>query len=111
MPIRISPTTSSSAPQEVVLAIIPGQDDSQRMVFANRLSPAEKPIVLRQESFSPDVGWFTQSSLEMTREEMVLLRAAMGGTTPAACMSTRLKASRTLQAPSILPLSTMSEVS
>ena len=74
--------------KEVVLAVVEGDSPGQRLVFATKTGASERPILLRQESYSPDVGWFTQSCIEMTRQEMVLLRNAMGGKTPNACMGT-----------------------
>ena len=85
---------SQNAPREIVLAVIPSSDSASRMVFATRCGNASKPIILRQESFSPNVGWFTQNTIEMTRQEMVLLRSAMGGSAPQACART----SRRIQA-------------
>ena len=82
--VGVRPKESS----EVILAVIPGEGPENRLVFASRSNAHNKPIILRQETFSPDVGWFTQSSLEMTRQEMVLLRNAMGGARPSACEST-----------------------
>ncbi len=34
----------------------------------------ERPIVLRQESFSPAVGWFVQSEMELTMDQWSALR-------------------------------------
>lgn len=75
---------------EYIIAVIQGDESDQRMVFASR-SDADRPIVLRHESFSQDVGWFAQSEVEMTRQEMILLRSAMGGQKPQACIRTSQK--------------------
>lgn len=37
----------------------------------------DQPIVLRQESFSPAVGWFTQSEMELTMEQWAAMRTTM----------------------------------
>lgn len=37
----------------------------------------DRPIVLRQESFSPAVGWFTQSELEMTEAQWAMMRCTV----------------------------------
>ena len=37
----------------------------------------ERPIVLRQESFSPAVGWFTQSELELTTHQWAAMRSTI----------------------------------
>ncbi|MEM6981004.1 MAG: hypothetical protein AAF539_15190 [Planctomycetota bacterium] len=44
----------------------------------------EKPIVIRQESFSSAVGWFAQSCIEMTEEQWVAMRSAWAVSMPAA---------------------------
>lgn len=80
----------SKSQREIVLATIPGESDQQRLIFATRLGGAAKPIVLRRESFNRDVGWFEQSSLELTREEMIGLRNSLGIRLPAACQQTVL---------------------
>ena len=75
--------------REHIIAVIPTGDES-RLVFASSTEAVEKPIVLRQESFSSHVGWFVQSTIAMTRVEMVALRSAMGGA--GVCNQTRLRA-------------------
>ena len=37
----------------------------------------ERPIVLRQESFSPAVGWFTQSEMELTLDQWNVMRTTL----------------------------------
>lgn len=37
----------------------------------------ERPIVLRQESFSPAVGWFTQSEMELTNSQWAAMKMTM----------------------------------
>ncbi|MCM2375014.1 hypothetical protein [Aporhodopirellula aestuarii] len=37
----------------------------------------DRPIVLRQESFSPAVGWFTQSEMELTLDQWTAMRMTM----------------------------------
>ncbi len=78
------------AATEHIIAVVQGDESDQRMVFASR-SDIDRPIVLRHESFSQDVGWFTQSEVEMTRQEMVLLRSVMGGQKPKPCLRTTQK--------------------
>ncbi|MEM7475982.1 MAG: hypothetical protein AAF483_13395 [Planctomycetota bacterium] len=102
--------------KEIVIAVIDCDAEGERMVFASRTESCEKPIVLRHESFSPDVGWFTQSSVEMTRREMVLLRSAMGGKQPSVCVRTSQKiqaekAQAEQNQPTILQISKMTAVS
>ena len=73
--LRVAP----HAVDEQIVAIVPGTSENERLVFATRRSVDGKPIQLRRESFSSDVGWFVQSTLEMTCEEMRFLRSAFGG--------------------------------
>ena len=54
------------------------------------MGASDRPIVLRRESFNRDVGWFEQSSLELTREEMIGLRNSLAVRLPAACQQTVL---------------------
>ncbi len=37
----------------------------------------DRPIVLRQESFSPAVGWFAQSEMELTHDQWNGMRATL----------------------------------
>ncbi|TWT74740.1 hypothetical protein [Allorhodopirellula solitaria] len=37
----------------------------------------DRPIVLRQESFSPAVGWFTQSEMELTLDQWAAMRTTL----------------------------------
>ena len=85
---------------ENILSIIDGATDHQRLVIVHR-NPApnlaigltlnarpfceeihiqairERPIVLRQETFSPAVGWFVQSEMELTMDQWSALRTTI----------------------------------
>lgn len=99
-------------PHEYILAVIQGEDPHHRMVFASRtVEEGQRPIVLRQESFSPDIGWFAQSTIAMSRQEMVHLRAAMGGGTPNACQATQQKIHSDSERPAVLQLHRLSAAS
>lgn len=37
----------------------------------------DRPIVLRQESFSPAVGWFSQSEMELTLDQWNVMRTTL----------------------------------
>lgn len=37
----------------------------------------DRPIVLRQESFSPAVGWFSQSEMELTMDQWNVMRTTL----------------------------------
>lgn len=82
---------AESSPQDTILSVIPGETPETRMVFATRTGDHDRPIVLRQESFSEGVGWFVQSQIEMTRFEMSQLRTMLGGRKHQACERTTNK--------------------
>ncbi|SMP74287.1 hypothetical protein SAMN06265222_11797 [Neorhodopirellula lusitana] len=47
-------------------------------LFCERLTAVQqRPIALRQESFSPAVGWFTQSELEMSEAQWQAMRCTV----------------------------------
>lgn len=63
---------------ETILSTIPGPSDNERLVIAMQEGDTDRPIVLRQESYSDAVGWFPQSSIELSREQLAGLRGALG---------------------------------
>ncbi|XZE54036.1 hypothetical protein SH139x_005821 [Planctomycetaceae bacterium SH139] len=89
---------------ECVIAVIPDASGTQRVVFASRSGHESLPIVLRQETYSRDVGWFAQSQIELTREQMVLLRSGMGGALSSPCQQTMLSAAQ--ETPATIPFQT-----
>lgn len=101
----------SNDDREYVISVIQGDDKTQRMIFASRSSNSQRPIILRRESFSPDVGWFTQDTIAMTRQEMAMLRSAMGGQKPAACQATALRLEPECRQPTLLRLHNVSVAS
>ena len=60
----------------------------RRVVIALGASDASLPIVLRTESFSSDVGWFTQQSIQLSRSELQCLRNLLGIRVHRACEAT-----------------------
>ncbi|MCU0710602.1 MAG: hypothetical protein MUC43_00990 [Pirellula sp.] len=66
------------AREEQTIAVIPGKEPSERLVLALDSNEIERPLVLRSESFSPDVGWFAQSSMRLSRMELNGLRSVLG---------------------------------
>ncbi len=75
---------------EQIVAVVPGAESTDRIVIALDTSPAtqnggEKPISIRSESFSPDVGWFPQSVLKLSRSELAGLRNILGVPVSKAC--------------------------
>ena len=77
----------SASTVENVIAVIPDETGSQRLVFLARGNDSALPIVLRQESFSRDVGWFTQSQIEISRAQMIMLRSSLGASGTACGMA------------------------
>lgn len=80
-------------------------DDSRP--FCEQLTSVQsQPIVLRQETFSEAVGWFTQSCVEMSREQWEMMRRTMVPQTMPAIQRKRVvRRSYAVQAdaPSVLP--------
>ncbi|MFN7844943.1 MAG: hypothetical protein ACK5YR_22390 [Pirellula sp.] len=71
--------------EEQIVAVVPGKDSTERLVLVLEANEKDRPIVLRSETFSPDVGWFTQSSLRLSRMELNGLRNVLGIPQPRAC--------------------------
>jgi len=68
---------------ETVISTVSSSSD-RRVVIA--LRPREPlPIVLRTESFSSDVGWFTQQTVQLSRSELQALRNVLGVHVHKAC--------------------------
>ncbi|MAP09209.1 MAG: hypothetical protein CMM00_10520 [Rhodopirellula sp.] len=55
----------------------PERADDSRPFCEQLTSVQSQPIVLRQETFSEAVGWFTQSCVEMSREQWDMMRRTM----------------------------------
>lgn len=64
--------------EEQIVAVVAGRDSSERLVLVLEANDKDRPIVLRSESFSPDVGWFAQTSLRLSRTELNGLRNVLG---------------------------------
>ncbi len=73
---------------ERVLDLFPGAEEHNRLVLA-RVDDAQgvHRYLLRQESFSSDVGWFVQSRIAIEPEQLAGLKAAL------TCGRTRIGAS------------------
>ena len=99
---------------EIILSTIPGQSDNERLVIAMQEDETDRPIVLRQESYSEAVGWFPQSSIELSREQLAGLRGALGMPTAQPQRSMRVNRETVEQmhsAPAILSFQTARAVS
>lgn len=64
--------------QEIVLSILPGDSDRHRVVLLHRASFGNSAVLLRRESFSEAVGWFEQSSIELSPDQVGHLKQALG---------------------------------
>lgn len=96
---------SSHSKSEIVLAVIPGEPSHERMVLAMANDESDKPLVLRMESFSPDVGWFVQSSVRMSRAELAGLKNVLGLSMARGCQQTagRVHEAQRDDDPSVIP--------
>lgn len=65
---------------DTVLSTIPGTEPGTRIVVALRTEQPHRPVVLRHESFSEAVGWFVQTEIELSGEQVAGLRAVLGTT-------------------------------
>lgn len=57
----------------------------ERRVVVALIDDNDRPIVLRTESFSADVGWFAQQTLHLTRSELQGLKSVLGVHVHRAC--------------------------
>ena len=64
--------------QSTVLNVFPSQSDDQRLVLARELSPqGQSQLVLRQETRSKHVGWFTQSRIVIEPDQAAALKMTL----------------------------------
>jgi hypothetical protein len=63
---------------ETILSVLQGDDDTSRVVLVHRKRFGYSGVVLRRESFSEAIGWYEQSSVEMSSDEVGQLKQAMG---------------------------------
>ncbi len=68
---------------EQILGVV-NSTDGHRVLLVLR-ERAAKPFELRTETFSADVGWFPQQSLELTRDQLSGLKGVLGLRVPGAC--------------------------
>ena len=62
--------------KEQVIGVV-NSSESGRVLLVLRDRHA-KPFELRTESFAADVGWYTQQTLELTRDELNGLKGVLG---------------------------------
>ncbi len=82
--------------QESIVAVV-SESETQRLVVVLR-ETLERPIAIRTQTFSENVGWFTQQEIELTRSEFSGLKNVLGLKVPAACLQAVDAASRTVEA-------------
>jgi hypothetical protein len=66
--------------RETVLAELPGTSETERVLLVHKLDAAtqQSQLELRQQSWAPRIGWFTQSSVFLTPDQVGSLRLALG---------------------------------
>jgi hypothetical protein len=65
--------------RETILSVLGGHDDQHRVVVALRqFMVGSSQMILRHESWSEDVGWFAQSTVHLSPEQVGGLRSALG---------------------------------
>jgi len=63
---------------ERILDVFPAADENHRLVIAvTETAEGEDRYLLRQETFSSDVGWFVQSRIVIEPDQMAGLKAAL----------------------------------
>ncbi|HBJ38002.1 MAG TPA: hypothetical protein DDZ51_25245 [Planctomycetaceae bacterium] len=63
---------------ETILSVLEGNDELSRVVLVHRRGFGANAVVLRRESFSEAIGWFEQSSVEMSPDQVGQLKQALG---------------------------------
>lgn len=76
--------------RETVLAELPSCVEHQRVQVVHLVDFAgETQIELRQQSYGPGVGWFTQSSVALSPEQLGDVRRLLGTLPPRSVRSNR----------------------
>lgn len=63
---------------DVILSTLSGETATERVVLVHRQNFGGQSVILRRESYSEDVGWFEQSSLELSPGQVGQLKQAIG---------------------------------
>ena len=67
-------------PQETIVTTLSGQTEEDRLVVVLcQYAAGANALELRQQSWGDGVGWFTQSTVEMSPRQVANLRNALGG--------------------------------
>ena len=68
--------------KETILNVFPTRDDRHRLVVAiEQEDGSSSHLVLRQETFSDDIGWFVQSRINVEPEQIAGLKMSLSGQT------------------------------
>lgn len=78
MTLSIADKTKYSRKSEV-LDVLPSENHHQRLMVIRESSQDGECLVLQQESFAPDVGWFTQSRVSITHDQLCGLKVLLTG--------------------------------
>lgn len=63
---------------ESILSVLNSEGDQGRVVLVHRQRFGSSELVLRRESFSEAIGWFEQSSIELSPGQLGQLKQALG---------------------------------
>lgn len=76
--LKMTARQALAPPEETLLFVLAGATSDQRAAAYLVPSGAESFIELRQQSWADRVGWFTQSSVRLSPEQIGELRSALG---------------------------------
>lgn len=62
---------------ESILSVLQCDGDQGRVVLVHRLAFGQSELLLRRESFSEDIGWFEQSTIELSSGQVGQLKQAL----------------------------------
>ena len=65
-------------PSELEIATIPGDETMSRVVICLKTTDQKSVFALQQQSFSQNVGWFVQSEIELSRQQLAGVYSALG---------------------------------
>lgn len=72
------PASAQTLRPETILSVLPGATDHARTVIAMNPTGPGNLVEMRQETFSPAVGWFVQSRIELSAEQVAGVRRTLG---------------------------------
>jgi hypothetical protein len=67
-----------SPPVETVLSAVPASENDRLLVVLVQSAEFGSHMELRQQSYSPSIGWFTQSTVTLESCQVAALRNALG---------------------------------